>query len=315
MSRVLASARRLRLHRGPLSPLPAALRLRRSLLTSVPSTSVCASPRQRSTLSFARALSSAPAPSYSLDDVVSWLDAELALDVSALRVTGLLDGAVGDYFVFATARSRVHMRRVAKGVRHELKERGVATALGAAPGIEGADSDEWMLVDGGHAVVSVLTAEARDKFALERKWLERGAVAVAVAPTRASAAAPPLTAEDLPAAADAAAADAGVYDEVDDDFELLDRRNAQQRAAADGAALRPPDADAADDDDGEYYEDGDEYYEEEYYEEELDDDEYDDEAYDFDEYEEYEEYEDEYGGGDDDPIEGWEEPPRRPVEP
>ena len=59
--------------------------------------------------------SSAPAPSYSLDDVVSWLDAELALDVSALRVTGLLDGAVGDYFVFATARSRVHMRRVAKG--------------------------------------------------------------------------------------------------------------------------------------------------------------------------------------------------------
>ena len=314
MSRVIASARRLRLHRGPLSPLPAAFRLRGTLSVSVPTTSVCAATRQRSTLSFARALSSSPAPSYSLDDVVSWLDAELALDVSALRVTGLLDGAVGDYFVFATARSRVHMRRVAKGVRHELKERGVATALGAAPGIEGADSDEWMLVDGGHAVVSVLTAEARDKFALERKWLERGAVAVAVAPTRASAAAPPLTAEDLPAAAAAAAAaaDAGVYDEVDDDFELLDRRNAQQRAAADGAELRPPDADADADDDGEDDEDG-EYYEDEYYEEELDDDEYDDESYDFDEYEEY--YEDEYGGGDDDPIEGWEEPPRRPVEP
>ena len=173
MSRVLSSASRLRLYRGPISPLPAALRFRRSLLNSVPSASVCAAPRQRSTLSFARTLSSAPASSYSLDDVVSWLDAELALDVSALRVTGLLDGAVGDYFVFATARSRVHMRRVAKGVRHELKERGVATALGAAPGIEGADSDEWMLVDGGHAVVSVLTAEARDKFALERKWLER----------------------------------------------------------------------------------------------------------------------------------------------
>ena len=132
MSRVLASARRLRLYRNPVSPLPAALRFRGMMLTSVPSTSVCAAPRQRSTLSFARALSSSPAPSYSLDDVVSWLDAELALDVSALRVTGLLDGAVGDYFVFATARSRVHMRRVAKGVRHELKERGVTVSFGEA---------------------------------------------------------------------------------------------------------------------------------------------------------------------------------------
>jgi len=84
----------------------------------------------------------------------------------------------------SSGRSRSHMRTLARSVSHSLKQSGVlmfgaraahgrAAArtrpghvwgmwpAGGPPLIEGGESDEWMLVDGGRAVVSVLTREAQ----------------------------------------------------------------------------------------------------------------------------------------------------------
>ena len=118
-----------------------------------------------------------PPPLYTNEDVVQWLRAERAEDVVALDVRDLLGGAVGDTFVFATGRSRPHMKRVAEAVRHELKHRGVI-AFGEPPSIEGSHADDWLLVDGGSVVVSVMVRAARERLALERHWEEQGATVI-----------------------------------------------------------------------------------------------------------------------------------------
>ena len=65
-----------------------------------------------------------------------------ALDVSALRVTGLLDGAVGDYFVFATARSRVDVARWDARVVANRRRRFFSSSLAAARGDANAAFEE-----------------------------------------------------------------------------------------------------------------------------------------------------------------------------
>ena len=104
--------------------------------------------------------SAAGATEYNVDDVVGWLQSELALDIRVLDVRGIMDGVVGDWLVFATARSTSHMKRLAETIVFELKQRGVIM-FGQAPTIEGAQTDDWMLVDGGKAVVNIMIEDAR----------------------------------------------------------------------------------------------------------------------------------------------------------
>lgn len=128
------------------------------------------------------AATSAPKPPYTTLDVVQWLRAERAESVKALDISQLLGGSMGETFVFATGRSRVHMLRLAKAVRHEFKHRGVLT-FGEPPAIEGADAaDDWMLVDGGSVVVSVMARAARERLALERHWEDQGAKPIELPP-------------------------------------------------------------------------------------------------------------------------------------
>ena len=90
---------------------------------------------------------------YSVTDVVSWLDAELAVSVTVMDARGLMDGAVGEFIIFATARSTSHMKRVSGTVMQELSARGVLM-FGSAPTIEGLNSDDgWMIIDGGQVLV------------------------------------------------------------------------------------------------------------------------------------------------------------------
>lgn len=115
---------------------------------------------------------------YSVDEVVNWLDAELAVSLTVMDARGLMGGVVGDFLVFATARSASHMKRIAKSVAHELKSRGVVM-YGSAPTIEGLDADDgWMLIDGGQVVINVMTAEAQRELRLEPHWEMNGAKVV-----------------------------------------------------------------------------------------------------------------------------------------
>lgn len=111
---------------------------------------------------------------YSIEDVLDWLRSEVALQIVAMETHGAMNGAVGEWLVFCTARSRAHMIRLAKLVAYELKERGVLM-FGQAPTIEGIDTDDWMLVDGGAVVINIMTQDTRHKLALEEHWQKLGA--------------------------------------------------------------------------------------------------------------------------------------------
>jgi len=116
-----------------------------------------------------------------MEDVVGWLRAERAEDVRALSVSGLLGGAIGEHLLFATGRSRTHMSRIARAVQQEFKAAGVIR-YGQAPAIEGQHSDDWLLVDGGDVVVSIMEPSARASLSLEDHWQTQGAIEVELPP-------------------------------------------------------------------------------------------------------------------------------------
>jgi len=129
---------------------------------------------------------------YDLHQVVGWLRAERAMDVRALSVRGLLGGTIGECLIFATAVSRAHLTRVARTVQIEFKNAGVVR-YGQSPAIEGKQSDEWLLIDGGDCVVSVMVDEARANLQLEEHWQAQGATELELPPDELASLEPRLT--------------------------------------------------------------------------------------------------------------------------
>ena len=74
---------------------------------------------------------------------------------------------VTDYFVIASAPSKIQTRAIAEHVEDELKQRGV-TAVGR----ESDDDGRWLLLDFGDIVVHIFQEDARDFYNLERLWSE-----------------------------------------------------------------------------------------------------------------------------------------------
>lgn len=270
---------------------------------------------------FCSAAAPPPRGSVTVSDAVGWLRAERAEDVTALDVSSLLGGAVGDAFVFGTGRSKPHMLRIAKAVKYELKERGVRTN-NRTPAIEGQSADDWLLIDGGSVVVSVMVEAARARLALEQHWEAQGALRLDLPPADEQPVSSLLAAEALPGETLApdeiprpprhwgAQADDAVLEEVyrergDDDALLLQVESAAAERA-DGATRRGRAEDDEDDEDAQ----GEEYYEEEYVEYDYEEYDYGD-VYDEEEYDEY----DEYGYDDDEDVEEAEVEKSRPPPP
>ena len=120
-----------------------------------------------------------PTPPVAVHDVAGWLHAELGDDICALDARSMSGGGVGDFLLFASARSRQHMTRLASAVRLELKQRGVMRE-GQPAQIEGKHSEDWLVVDGGDVIVSVMMPAARQRLQLEDHWRELGASEVAL---------------------------------------------------------------------------------------------------------------------------------------
>lgn len=108
-------------------------------------------------------------------EIAGWLTAAKCDDVTTLPVAGRC--AFADAMVVATARSGRHALMAAEAVSHFLKERAAAAGVGAPPAVEGAgepDAD-WLLVDAGATLAHVFaSADARQRYGLERLWGEGG---------------------------------------------------------------------------------------------------------------------------------------------
>jgi ribosome-associated protein len=84
-------------------------------------------------------------------------------DVVVMDVTGLSD--VTDYMIIASGTSNRHVRALVDQVVEATTDAGIKPL-----GVEGRETNEWVLVDVGDALVHVMQAETRAFYDLERLW-------------------------------------------------------------------------------------------------------------------------------------------------
>ncbi|MGI6784496.1 MAG: ribosome silencing factor [Aminivibrio sp.] len=84
------------------------------------------------------------------------------LDIVAMDMEG--SAAISDTFVLVTANSETHMNTIRDAAIEALRSKGLETA------VEGYDSSQWRLIDGGDVVVHVFSKTGREHYRLEKLW-------------------------------------------------------------------------------------------------------------------------------------------------
>jgi ribosome-associated protein len=97
--------------------------------------------------------------------IVEALEEKKGRDVVTMDVTTLSD--VTDYMIIVSGTSNRHVKALVDEVVEAAANAGVAPL-----GVEGRDTNEWVLVDMGDALVHVMQSETRDFYDLERLWSE-----------------------------------------------------------------------------------------------------------------------------------------------
>ena len=95
--------------------------------------------------------------------VVDAIDDMKGQNVVVLPVSTMT--AETDYMVIATGTSNRHVRSIVDNVVDVAKK-----AHSSVRGIEGRETNEWVLVDLGDVVAHVMQAQARTFYELERLW-------------------------------------------------------------------------------------------------------------------------------------------------
>lgn len=96
-------------------------------------------------------------------DVFRVLDEKKALDIVQIDVQGKT--SICDFMVVATGTSERHLQALANYIVESVKKVGV-TPLG----VEGKPGADWVLLDLGDVIVHLMTAKAREFYALEKLW-------------------------------------------------------------------------------------------------------------------------------------------------
>lgn len=103
----------------------------------------------------------------SADDVLhaigQSLDDDKAQDVVVIDL--LEKSSLADYMVIASGTSKRHLGSMADHVVEKVKEAGASPVA-----VEGAGSEDWVLIDAGDVIVHLFRPEARSFYALERLW-------------------------------------------------------------------------------------------------------------------------------------------------
>jgi ribosome-associated protein len=102
------------------------------------------------------------------DQVVHALDDMKGLNIIALDVTALTN--ITDYMIIVSGSSNRHVKALVDQVIDAAREYG-----NPARGVEGRESNEWVLIDLGDVVVHVMQKQAREFYELERLWSELAA--------------------------------------------------------------------------------------------------------------------------------------------
>lgn len=84
------------------------------------------------------------------------------LDITALDLEGA--AAISDTFVMVTANSDVHMNTLRDAALEAFNSKGIKAA------VEGYDSPQWRLVDGGDVIVHIFSRTGRDHYKLDKLW-------------------------------------------------------------------------------------------------------------------------------------------------
>jgi ribosome-associated protein len=96
-------------------------------------------------------------------------DEKKARDILVYDLRGLSD--VTDYFVIATAQSRLQSRAIIGDIERQLKDRGIMKL-----GQEGTAGGQWVLLDYTDVVIHIFSPELRDFYNIEALWGDAKAV-------------------------------------------------------------------------------------------------------------------------------------------
>ena len=96
---------------------------------------------------------------------VKVLDSKKAADIKVLKIDQKT--IIADYFVICTGNSSTQIKTLADEVEYQL-------GVGKVPYVrlEGADSDEWKIIDCHDIIVHVFSNEARGFYKLEKLWAD-----------------------------------------------------------------------------------------------------------------------------------------------
>lgn len=150
-------------------------------------------------------------------DLVERLRREAPATLVLLDASSVPNSPVPGHLLAVRAKSRPHLTRMAGATAGFLRERAPSRYAGA-----GKNERNWLVVDGGHVVVSIAVDDVYRELALEEHWTELGA-RVVHREAEESRSAEPLTDAKLfspPEPTQAAElADDSIYLEVGDDLD------------------------------------------------------------------------------------------------
>ena len=97
--------------------------------------------------------------------IVNALDSNKASDIVTIDLKN--KSSMADYLIIASGTSSRHMQALSEIVLKKFKNNGIKNCK-----IEGANSNNWKLIDGIDVIVHIFNPEKRNFYELEKMWSE-----------------------------------------------------------------------------------------------------------------------------------------------
>ena len=97
--------------------------------------------------------------------ILNTLDSNKALDIISIDLTN--KSFMADYMIIASGTSSRHIQALSEQVLEKFKNNGIKNCK-----IEGANSNNWKLIDGIDVIVHIFNPEKRNFYELEKMWSE-----------------------------------------------------------------------------------------------------------------------------------------------